>query len=137
LLSSNRTVYNWPIVYNTLMRKSTLPILLRKFSSPYDNLETDIEISPVIWGSTLMQKNVYRKRFIFTGKKISSLAFFTTSLELSRGPPVKYQKKWSKNRFFFEKNKKILRLNMTRKTFLQDGSKTSILIFNFWNFKSS
>ena len=44
LLSSDLTVYNLPIVANTFIRKLTLPVFLRVFSSLYDELEIDLEL---------------------------------------------------------------------------------------------
>jgi hypothetical protein len=42
LHSSDLTVYNLPIVYNTLIR--TLPVLLRVLASIFDELEIDLEL---------------------------------------------------------------------------------------------
>ncbi len=97
LLSSDLSVHYWPIVPNTFIRKSTLPILLGVLTSLYDELEIDLELWPVIRGQILVadpqsKKRVTEKRLIFTGQKISLLALHTASLELDHILPVKSRK---------------------------------------------
>jgi hypothetical protein len=88
------------------------------------NLEINLELWRVIWGQILVadpkaKKNVIKKRLIFTSQKISYLALHTASPEPIWGQPVKSRKIDRKIDFFgkFLKNKKILRLKMTRKKF--------------------
>jgi hypothetical protein len=87
LLSSDLTIYFWPIVSNTLIRKWTLLIISKEVSTPYDDLEIDLELWPVIWGQIMVaDPNV---------KKLP-LSLHTASLELS-GTISKISKNWPRN----------------------------------------
>ena len=48
LLFSDLSVYNWPIVANTFIRKSTSRIILVLIANEFDDLEIDLELWPVI-----------------------------------------------------------------------------------------
>jgi hypothetical protein len=82
------------INYNTLMRKSTFPVLLRILASLSDELEINLELWRFIWGQILVadpqsKKWVTKKRLIFFGQKISLLVLHTASPDPGWGLPVK------------------------------------------------
>jgi hypothetical protein len=138
LLSSDLSVHYWPIVANTFIRKLTLQIHLKVFSSLSDELEIDLELWPVIWGQIFVadpqaKKLVTEKRSIFTGEKISLLALYTTFLEPGWGLPVKSCRIDRKINFFliFEEQKKSYFLKWPKIISLQDS--TLKPIFYFWN----
>jgi hypothetical protein len=137
---SDLKVYNLPIVYNTLIKKSILLVLLSVLASLADELGIDLELLRVIWGQILVadpqtKKRVTEKRLIFTGQKISLLALHTASPDPGWGLPVKIRKIDRKINFFlkiFEEQKKSWILKWPEKNSLQDSLKTSKPIFYFW-----
>jgi hypothetical protein len=125
LFSSDLSVYNWPIVANIFIRKSTLPILLKVRSSLHDELEIDLELWPVIVVDRVVIVPLIEKLEIVSAfsldcrKKNCASSWFALQVELLQLAKVSHENLTLKSIFFEKiyKTKKILSLKMPRKKF--------------------